>query len=104
MGKVWVTFHKFRFSESLLETWPSFLRVVKAPLPLQAEAQLTLQLLVDRLFKHLITITAETDCKYNVQKAQDVHLTLREQNAIRYMAGYVAVKLKKKIQKDKQAC
>ena len=68
MEKVWVTFHKFRFSESLLETWPSFLRAVKAPLPLQVEAQLTLQLLVDRLFKRLITITAETDCKYNVQR------------------------------------
>ena len=97
VGKVWAVFHKFRFSEALLETRSSFLCAVKAPLPLQAEAQLTLQLLVDRLFKHLITITAaETDCKYNVQKVQNVHLTLREQYAIRYMAGYVAVKLKKK--------
>ena len=93
-------FHKFRFSEALLKTWSSFLCAVKAPLPLQVEAQLTLQLLVDRLFKRLITITAaETDCKYKVQKAQDVHLTLREQNAIRYMAGYVAVKLKTKYKK-----
>ena len=38
MGKVWATFHKFRFSEALLKTWSLFLCAVKAPLPLQAEA------------------------------------------------------------------
>ena len=46
MEKVWAMFHKFRFSEALLETWSSYLCAVKAPLPLQVEAQLTLQLLV----------------------------------------------------------
>ena len=52
----------------------------------------------DRLFTHLINILA-IDCKPIVHPDQEITLTPREQNAVRYMAGYVAVKLKRKFWK-----
>ena len=70
------------------------------PPPLKIRASLTLQLLFDRLFKRLINILA-VDSKAIVHHDQEVTLTPREQNAIRYMDGYVAVKLKKLEKKTK---
>jgi len=55
------------------------------------EAHLTLQLLIDRLLKQLINQQAKL-------ATQIIHISVREQNAIRYMAGYVAINLKKEVQ------
>ena len=98
MGKVWGQFHKFRFDSALHHEWMTYLSTVDVPPTLKIEASLTLQLLLDRLFKHLINILA-IDCKPIVHPDQEITLTLREQNAVRYMAGYVAVKLKRKFWK-----
>lgn len=62
------------------------------------EASLVLQLLLDRLFKRLISIEAAENT-FTMPRNSEVALTLREQNAVRYMAGYVAIKLNKKFQK-----
>ena len=98
MGKVWGQFHKIRFDSTLHHQWTTYLTAVDVPPPLKIGASLTLQLLLDRLFKRLINILA-VDSKAIVHLDQEVTLTPREQNAIRYMGGYVAVKLKKKFWK-----
>ena len=94
MGKVWGQFHKIRFDPTLHHLWTTYLATVDVPPPLKVEASLTLQLLLDRLFKNLINILAIDSTPVHLDP--EVALTPREQNAIRYMGGYVAVKLKKK--------
>ena len=99
MGKVWGQFHKVHFDSTLHHRWTTYLGNMVVPPPLKVEASFTLQLLLDRLLKRLINILA-VDSKPTVTANQEVTLTHREQNAIRYMTGYVAVKLKKRFWKD----
>ena len=90
-------FHKIRFDLTLYHQWTTYLAAVDVPPPLMIESSLTLQLLLDRLFKRLINILSiDSKPTAHLNHDQEVMLTPREQNAIRYMAGYVAVKLKKK--------
>jgi len=63
--------------------------------PAFSESKLLLQLLLDRILKSLIA--AETcECSTSASPEQHMALTFREQNVVRYMAGYVVRKLKKK--------
>lgn len=87
MGKVWGQFHKIRFDSTLHHQWTTYLAAVDVPSPLKIESSLTLQLLLDRLFKCLINILC-IGSKPITNRDQEVMLTPREQNAIRYMAGY----------------
>ncbi len=63
---------------------------------LLCEANMLLQLLLDRVL--LAINVKECHTAALVQEREDV-LTLREQNVIRYMAGYVIQKLKKRFKK-----
>lgn len=74
---------------------------LKAPELCQLESQLTLQLLMDRVLKQMLKNKAAAT--ENQHSAAVLPLTIREKSAIRYMAGYVAVKLLKKYRKPVQA-
>lgn len=98
-GQIWHDFHKLRFNPTLHATWSSYLKAVETPSSLMTESSLLFQLLVDRLFKHFIAARADDhlDCAQTQQSTghKSLPMTIREQNAIRYMAGYVATTLKK---------
>lgn len=90
-SKIFSAFHKLRTSRDIKEIW-SALRI---PETLVHESHLALQLIVDRLMKQMIAnkVKAEQD-RSNPQ--QLFPLNHREKNAVRYMAGYVAVSLLKR--------
>lgn len=95
VGKVWSNFHKLRFDGHIQDLWAAYLIAIHTPPPLQGEAKLLLQLLLDRLLKRLIAAEAR-DCSTAAVPKQQIALTLREQNAVRYMAGYIVRKMKTK--------
>ena len=66
--------------------------VVKSPKPCRVESQLALQLLMDRVLKKMLKNKA--DAVELPNSSEVIPLIIREKSAIRYMAGYVAVKLR----------
>lgn len=96
-ASVWSTFHKLRRSKHVTDQWNSF---VTSHLPSEESAEeshLGMQMLLDRMLKQLIKseIGAPEVSTVICQPALDV----MESNAVRYMAGYIAIKLLKKFRK-----
>lgn len=95
MGKVWSSYHRFRFDPRVATKWMKLLDSLRTGEV--EEAELACQLLMDRSLKKLIA-NHEEATRVNAATFMGV-LTMRERNAIRYMAGYVVMKLKKKFVK-----
>jgi len=98
-GCVWSSFHEVRNSVALNRVWSSFMTELKAPEPCRVESHLTLQLLVDRVFKKMLKNKADAVEQLENTASDVAPLTVREKSAIRYMAGYVGVKLLKRYEK-----
>ena len=97
-GAVWSAFHKLRiWNSDLKKAWTAF--ISGNPLSHHHEQELALQIILDRLLKQMLKIKADTVRPYIATKESVNPLTLFEKNAVRYMAGYIAVKLMKKFRK-----
>ena len=92
LSSVWRRFHVVRLSSDVKSAWKKcMLAIVKES---NAVTDITLQLVLRRTFQ---TIVKEMTCTTNPQcNMPQQPLTARDMNVIRYMAGYVVVKLKKK--------
>ena len=93
---MWKAFHKMRNAEEVKTTWSNFVLTRNCT---SSETYLTLQLLLDRLLKTMLKNEASANSESLTAPNQLQPLTARERNAIRYMAGYVAVSLLKKYRK-----
>jgi len=83
--------------------WTNFLLIISLPDSLHVHSLLALQFVVDRLLKKLISMKNEDQTKMRMAKKLST-LTLREQNAVYYMSGYIAVKLIKRFKKRSPNC
>lgn len=88
----WRAFH-LRGKPAIKEAWNNFVHS-NLDAAYQKEAELVLQLLLDRVFKMMISNLAAKR-KHRVPSSLPP-LTMQEKNAVRYMSGYIAVKLLKK--------
>ena len=92
-------FHKLRFSEELKKSWVAYVQRMDVPQHLQQYTSQSLQLILDRMLKVLIlrcSTVAQSQCS---SVPGDASLSEREENVIRYMSGYVAVKLLKRFKR-----
>ena len=97
-GSMWSAFHQLRSGSEIQRVWCRYVARSIPPHVNCEESQLVLQLLLDRILKKLLENKAKASKKYEI--SDDVRpLTSLECNAVRYMAGYVAIKLLKKYQK-----
>ena len=96
-GCVWSAFHVLRNSTEIKERWCTFMRMAKIPEPLQIECQFALQLVMDRILKKMLT--NKVNVLEHPEAVAMTQLTMQERSAIRYMAGYVAIKLLKRYSK-----
>ncbi len=95
---VWSAFHKLRARTDIMQAWTAFV-TSKIPTTYHKESELALQILLDRGLKKIMTNISESAEQLRIQVTKDNHvkpLTLMESNAVRYMSGYVAIKLLKK--------
>ena len=97
-GSMWSAFHQLRSSSEIQRVWCRFVARSIPPNVNCEESQLVLQLLLDRILKKLLENQAKASKKYEISDYVRP-LTSLECNAVRYMAGYVAIKLLKKYQK-----
>lgn len=95
---IWSAFHQLRQDVQIVKFWKEFI-AKKVTQPYQQEPLLALQLLLDRMLKMLIQNKAKGHCHSSSSSGSDRPLTAIESNAVRYMAGYVAVSLLKKYNK-----
>ena len=94
-ASVWAAFHRMRERKNISDRWSSFMTNLPSPVE---ETSLGLQLILDRLLRN--TIQNQAAQPGNVSTAAVARpLDKLELNAIRYMAGYIAVKLLKKYRK-----
>ena len=94
-GRMWSTFHQFRVSETAIDAWRRFMvQTVPHPQLLAHASNLCFQLVIDRVLKCMIEMRKN---KLSTSKPK-IKLSVREENVIYYMSGFVAVKLIKKYQ------
>ena len=87
---VWTAFHRMRNRDDIVQAWTAFVEQ-----PSSGEVEFSLQMLLDRSIKQMISNLSKSVHATEVSR-QIPPLTTRELNSVRYMAGYVAVKLLKK--------
>ena len=98
--RMWSMFHKLRLSEEMCKKWNVFLQRCNVPSSLQKYGRQSLQVMFDRSFKHIVAErnSAKTASSRATEGSIDT-ISEREENVVRYMSGYVAVKLLKKFRK-----
>jgi len=104
--KMWSEFHKVRSSDEYCKKWQEYLLSVGCqPNPVFYQ-HITTELF-EQILKEKLHSLQETMCPETAQ--EEVSITLDEENAIRYMAGYVLRKLKNNkiaidylVQKDRE--
>ena len=96
LALMWSKFHHLRSSPELIEAWRAFMQLQDGLECSSREAHLTLQILLDRILKKIIHNLGEAASNKKKREAKPSQkITAMESNAIRYMAGFVAVKLLK---------
>ena len=93
LHKLWRNFHVLRLSENLKPKWLSCVGVLHLPEDVLSGADLELQILLKRMFQNVIQelMAAPAQTQFPAEE-----LTPRDENVVRYMAGYVLHQLKKK--------
>ena len=98
-ASIWAIFHQIRGNEQIAGKWRSFIATIPSSSGVQ-ESALCLQLIFDRMLKGLISSKAEACTAPPTTAASGGRpIDMMESNTIRYMAGYIAVKLLKKFKK-----
>ncbi len=91
---IWSEFHRTRCSLETKRIWETL--ICEIPEAQSQEHHLIMQLLLDRILKRIIKSTSDAKLyggSSALANVQTQPLTTLESNAVRYMAGYVAVSL-----------
>ena len=97
LPQVWRNFHVARLSPGILSMWQSYLNVLRVSKSALSVSDLTLQLVLKQVMHTIVKQLTSTPSESASTSPQP--LTDREENVVRYMAGYVIVKLKKRYRK-----
>ena len=97
-ASLWSTFHRLRGSQDLDHHWDHFMAAI--PDACLDVSRLCMQLILDRMLKRAITEKAAEDERESAAMHMNTPpISFIDMNAIRYMAGYVGIKLLKKYKK-----
>ena len=99
LSQVWRNFHVHRLSPTITSGWQSCLDTLQVSQAASDVSDLTLQLVLKRLM-HAVVKQMTTSPSTSIRCTPHC-LTNREGNAVRYMAGYVVMKLRKKYRKHR---
>ena len=89
MEKLWTEYYRLQISTAFTEKWKIFLQTVSAPIEAIFFQHCT-RILFDNLLKDKFPVHED-----NQRKDSDYSLTTEEENAIRYVGGYVIASLRK---------
>jgi len=94
MKKLWTQFYQFQVSQHFTERWKLYLQSLKLP-----DKAIFFQSYASILFDNIIKIKFPVDC---TAEALAVPISFEEENAIRYVGGYIVVALKKQNKTDSE--
>ena len=90
--KLWSTYHNLRTSTSFEQTWENFLEKQKL-----AKEPLLYQHITDKAFELLIQKNVPSESSRVRERSEELQrLTFEEENAVRYVGGYVIRQLQQK--------
>ena len=95
-AKMWTEYHKFRISNDYASLWECMLKQAGICKP----SSMCYQYVGHHIFKELVKISIPATSG-QFQHALPPPLTYGEQNALRYVAGYILRMLRKRLQKSK---
>ena len=98
-ARVWPALHQLRLNADLHRQWKHHLSTICSDVDLMKYSIHALQILLDRLVKLLVSKWRKGSSSPVTAPAPSNEITLREENAIHYMAGYVTAKFVKRYQK-----
>jgi hypothetical protein len=93
LAKLWRSFHVLRLSASTNKMWECCIKSCHLPDNIAAVSELTLQVILKRMMQSVIQELTSLPSS-SAPPAQ--HLSHKELNVIRYIAGYVVLKMKRK--------
>lgn len=93
VSKLWRNFHVLRLSASTKTMWQSCTDIFCLPDDVAAVSDMTLQLLLKRIMQDIIRQLTIVDQSHS---PAHIDLSVKECNIVRYIAGYVIFKMKKK--------
>lgn len=97
LSKLWRNFHLLRLSMSTKSMWQACTAVFHLSDDVLAVSDMTLQLVLRRMMKNVIQqITVASLVNSTDSSPAQTSMSLRELNVVRYIAGYVVLKMKKK--------
>ena len=98
-ARVWPALHQLRLNADIQRQWKHHLSTICSDTDLIKYSIHALQILLDRLVKLLISKRKGSLNPATAPAPSTNQITLREENAVHYMAGYVTTKLIKRYQK-----
>lgn len=98
-ARVWPALHQLRLNADIQRQWKHHLSTICSDADLIKYSIHALQILLDRLVKLLISKRKGSLNPATAPAPSTNQITLREENAVHYMAGYVTTKLIKRYQK-----
>jgi hypothetical protein len=92
LSKLWRKFHLLRLATSTRKMWQSCIKALHLPDDVMAISDTCLQLVLKRMMQNIIHQLTDSQACSPVE----VEISLDDCNGIRYIAGYVVLKMKKK--------
>ena len=95
MSTLWRNFHVLRLSSKTRAMWHACIQALNLPHEVLEVSEVTLQVVLKRMMQNVIkqlTVSRQTQTPHT----EAAELSIRELNVIRYIAGYVVLKLKRK--------
>ncbi len=101
VGQLWQSYHRARFSSTIQSVWQAVLREIQVNVDMTKVEHHVMQLVIDRTFKAMIAERTKSKSEKGPRRMPSaaLPLSMHERNAVRYMAGYVILKLKNKFSK-----
>ena len=96
LTKLWRNFHLLRLSATTQNQWQSCVRIFGMSKDILTISETTLQLVLKRTMESVVQQITESKLPHSRPQVP-TDLSIRELNVIRYIAGYVVLKMKKSI-------
>lgn len=98
--KMWKEYHRIRMSELFTASWSDLFISMTGT---KDNIELLYQHISDIIFENLLSAPSLTPDVTTTSTTQSVDITYEEENALRYISGYVIFKIKKKLTKSKHS-
>ena len=96
LSKMWRGFHLLRLSTATLSLWENCIRICHLAEDVVSASGMTLQIVLKRMMQNVIKQLTKSSVSTTPSHHIGLELSMKDLDVIRYVAGYVILKMKKK--------